>query len=567
MPKNILPRDKYNTFKSLMTYPLPTVEYSERAYEELHKVFQADNKVIDYIFDDKETKEEFIEYLDQIGFNNYFETEGWERYKTDINGMIIIDLPPLERDEEGNPIAVDSPEPYFYFLESKYIHYVENDEQGACKCLFYWQPISQELKDQGYEKKWCAIDSMFYHVYLEKDGVLTEIDTALHGLGYTPARMFWSQSIGSSRTLRSNQLSDNLGAMDWLLYTLITERHLELYAGFPIISVFEQECSYRSGGFYCENGYLYADDPEMDVEIKRRDACPNCNGEKALVGPGSIIEAPGAANSDSPQNQMPMINITTGDTASLSTMRAKIDALVADFMINMIGYGGDPNNDQAMNVKQVMGSFESRATVLNHLARGFEEIHKFVADTIADLKYGEIYKGSNIFYGSVFFLQDPNSMQETYAIAKKNGVSQSGLAEARRAIGRKTYQNNYEMLSRMELLTDLEPLDGYTIEEIMKFEKLVSKRDLILKVNFNDFIQRFELENMPVQNFRPEQDYSLRVTTIRDVLMSYVDELQEEKSEAMPDMTPKTVVEEDTEETVEVDGEDVEDIEDVKEIE
>ena len=389
----------------------------------------------------------------------------------------------------------------------------------------FWQPVSQELIDQGITKKWIIIDDAFYHVYYEKEGLLEEVTTMPHQLGYVPARQFWSESTGKSTILKQNQVAKNLGHLDWLLYTMVTERHLELYAGFPIISVFEQECGYRDKGFYCEDGVLYAENPEIDEHITNRQSCPRCNSGKSLVGAGSIIEAPSIMSNDSPNTQMPMLNITQGDVASLQAMSEKVQRYVQDFIVNMIGYGGDPSNDQAMNMKQVVGSFESRATVLNRLARGFESIHKFMVDTIGDLRYGEGYKGSIVFYGSIFFLQTVDDMQESYRIAKEGGVPNFDLADRRKSIYRKQYHNNAQMLQRVQMLSDLEPLEDYSLTELSNLEKMVTKEQMMLKINFNDLIQKFELMNGPIQEYFPERKYEARIIDIRAQLLEWVNEI------------------------------------------
>jgi hypothetical protein len=54
---------------------------------------------------------------------------------------------------------------------------------------------------------------------------------------------------------------------------------------------------------------------------------------------------------------------------------------------------------------------------------------------------------------------------------------------------------------------------------------LASKEELMLKLNFSDFIRRFERENMNIIEFGSAQAYDRKIQTIREKLMQYADEL------------------------------------------
>lgn len=536
LPESLLPVDKFITFQGLITFPLPTVEIVERANEELFKVHQAENRVVDYEFNDQELKEDFDNYLKELQEPSYWRTHGWEIYKNEINGMIVVDLPTLERDENGDPIATsERPEPYFYFLPTTKIHNVKNNERGECEWVsFYESPLltNQQIQEQTGDEEdktgviFVIIDDQSYRRFMiTEDDEVVQISQNDHNLGYCPARSFWSQPLGTSRIQRQNQTTNNLGALDWMLYSKIVKRHLDLYAGFPIISMFEQKCTYRENGWFCESGQLHAEDPDKDVMIHNRKACPKCNSGRSLVGPGSIIEAPGAASSDAPDKQMPMVVMTQGDVDSLEAMQEEVERQEENFMVNMLGFGGDPKNDQAKNQKQVMGSFESRTVVLNKLARNFERIQKFTLDTLGDLRYGDAYLGSVVYWGTVFFLQSLENMLEAYEVAKNNGMPNFDLNERRRDIWRKQYNENPERSLRMRMLSDLEPYEDFTQENILNYKAFMDVRLMTLKINFNDLIQRFEIQNGPIQNYLPDLDYDLRIIQIKNQLMEWVDEI------------------------------------------
>jgi hypothetical protein len=533
MVHGLLPSDKFDTFQNLVSFPLPTTEIVERAYEELHKVFQSDERVLDYSLSDEELKQDFTQYLESLGFFSFWHTKGWEVYQNYINSMIVIDLPQLEVDEEGNIIQLtEFPEPYFYVLKTEAIFAVQNTEAGDCEWVAFYEKLPEAMKDD-YACIYVVIDSGFYRRFAKDNAgnhvLLMEVP---HDLGYTPARMFWSQQLGGSNVLRQNQATKNLGGLDYMLFDYVQQRHLELYAGFPMVTVFEQDCNYREAGFECRDGYLYAYDRLDDDDYgKQPRECPKCKGGQNLVGPGTILVAP-ALDTDQPRGLMPMVEVTQGDIGSLDYMERKMNTREQEFMINMVGYGGDPKNDQAQNQKQIQGSFESRNTVMNRLARNFEKIEQFTLDTIGRMRYGERYSGSQVFYGHTFFLSSLEQMQESYAQSRTNGMPNYVLAEERKKIIYKEYQNNPSMKNRMLIMTALEPYESYTKEELSRDKDLLNKKLLMLKVNFNDLMQEWELENGPVQDYLPEIDFEVRVNTIKEWLMMKIDEMIEEKQEA-----------------------------------
>ena len=54
---------------------------------------------------------------------------------------------------------------------------------------------------------------------------------------------------------------------------------------------------------------------------------------------------------------------------------------------------------------------------------------------------------------------------------------------------------------------------------------VATKEDVILKLNFVDFIKRFERENMSVMQFGENIDYDKKIQAISDRLQEYVSEV------------------------------------------
>jgi hypothetical protein len=79
----------------------------------------------------------------------------------------------------------------------------------------------------------------------------------------------------------------------------------------------------------------------------------------------------------------------------------------------------------------------------------------------------------------------------------------------------------------MIILGDLEPYRHLTREEVEAlYEKnLVSIEELLVKLNFSDFIRRFERENMNIISFGETIDYDRKIQTIKERLAEYAREI------------------------------------------
>ena len=89
------------------------------------------------------------------------------------------------------------------------------------------------------------------------------------------------------------------------------------------------------------------------------------------------------------------------------------------------------------------------------------------------------------------------------------------------------YRHNPQQMQRMIILSDLEPYRHLTRNEVQAlYEKnLVSIEELMIKLNFADFIRRFERENMNIISFGENIDYQKKIDTIKERLMDYAREV------------------------------------------
>lgn len=530
-PSALLPKDKATVFKALLTWPLPTVSLVGEVYGELSKVFEGQNKVFEFYFKDEEKLGDFQEYRQKIKEPTFWQIDAWQLVQTKINSVIAIDL-----SLEQNTTA---PEPRFFVIPVCSIHAILNDPiTNSCEFLIWkTDPSSEERLAQIVEVAF-TYDDATYRMLHRREG-MDEFEVVLtvpHLLEYTPARMLWTDKLRKSSILKQAPHSPQLGDVDWILYQTICSRNLELYAGFPIVTTYQEQCDYQnSDGFSCEDGFIFrfVGDIVEGIESRREKvACPSCSN-RVLVGPGSVKEVPAPLDSQS-ANLMPAVEVTKGDVDSLEWFADDLDMKISEFNQSVTGKGSEPKNDQAKNEKQVAGDFENRQAILARVALNLEQIQKFTLDTIALLRYGkEQYQGSIISYGTKFFLQSEKEVLESYQAAKTEGLPNYILENRRIAMLQKTFKNDPLMMARVQILDMLEPLPDYTSKEIdtMTF---VSRETLGYKVHFNDLIKRFELENDDIVKWRGNVDMKVKIAAIDKILREYLEDLIPDETVEVP---------------------------------
>ena len=88
------------------------------------------------------------------------------------------------------------------------------------------------------------------------------------------------------------------------------------------------------------------------------------------------------------------------------------------------------------------------------------------------------------------------------------------------------YRNNPQQMQRMIILSDLEPYRHLTRNEVQGLydKQIVSIEELLIKLNFADFIRRFERENMNVTEFGETIPYERKIETVKAELERYAQE-------------------------------------------
>lgn len=518
--ENLLPHDKFVMYKTMFRYPVITNEITGVCFDKLSRIFDGRNPVNESQFVNTDFRDDWGKYrAEKLKEPQVWQTKGWEYFKTEINSILVVDIAAEQ--------TTEFPEPYFYWLTiDRVMAYDADPDTGVMRWLIF--------KDG---KRIVVIDDETYRVWPMKNGIADiqgapEIEHP-HGLGFCPARFFWDESIDLHQPdVKCSPLTDQLEKLDWYLFFAISKRSLDVSGAYPILSGYEQKCDWSNAenGDFCYGGFI----KDKQGHYKMDNAgvlmrCPKC-GNKRTVGPGSFVEIPVPNPNGDGMDYVPdmknPVQMLTVDRNSLDYNVDEQIRLREDIIASVVGQDFIITNHEAFNEQQVQANFEDVTTVLTRIKKGFEAAQQWVDDTICQLRYGRYFISSFINYGTDFYLSTADELREKFKTAKENGASESELDALQQQIIETEYRNNPTAQRRMKILAELEPYPHLTLRELMDLQSkgLIDSTDLRIKLNFSNFVRRFERENTNILEFGNAISFDKKIATIKSTFAEYANE-------------------------------------------
>ena len=521
MVQNLIPKDKFETFRTLFRFPVMTNEVLAVCYDKLSRIFDGRNPAFSYQFKTTEQRDDWEWYRqERLHEQSVWSEKGWEFFKTQINSVLIVDLPEEQDASDRNP------QPYFYWLPIRdVIDFKADPSTGQMKYIIFRQD----------EDKIAVFDDEFRRIFTAKGNMVGELLAEYpHDLGYCPARFFWNEPLSLDKPdIKASPVTKELDRLDWYLFYAISKRHLDTYGSYPIYWGYEQSCDFHNdeNGDYCDGGFLkdkhnhwHYDNNGLLVP------CPVCS-RKRITGAGSFVEVP-VPNKDEGQPDLSNpVGIVSVDRDSLDYNRDEALRLRSDIITAIVGTNEEITTRDALNEQQIKANFESQSQVLQRVKKGFEQAQKWVDDTCCRERYGDAFVSSSINYGTEFYLFTSDELRERYKAAKEAGMSEADLDALLQQIIETEYRHNPQQMQRMIILGDLEPYRHLTRDEVQALydKKLVTVEELLVKLNFADFVRRFERENMNIITFGENIDYDTKIQTIKERMADYAREIAPEK--------------------------------------
>ena len=488
----ILAADKFERFKQLIKAPIQTIELTESIYSRLFRVFFSQNSYFNYKFTDDDLEADWADFRDAA----FWQTMGFQAMQTAIDSVWVVSLPGEQRSE--------FPEPGNKLIDIENVIDIKNDEHNNCIYVIF------QLGGYIY-----VYDDEFFRVYATNQGVinsLPEVEVP-HDLGYTPARMMWSEKLTSNNYINKEApITKELTDLDWLLFHLTSKRYMDLANAYPITVTYDLDDDYE-------------DDDITDNEQRITGKHPS---GAHLTGAGSHLRgnAPRTSDEHDPMQYGP-VKIISPDVKALDWHVKEETRLTDKIFMAVVGTDQVSKNDAAKNEMQIGSSYESQTSVLHRVKRNFEIIHKFADATICRLRYGERFVDCDIDYGTNFFLRDIDDLQEELTSAKQSGASEAILESISDNILNTRYRDDNNSITRANIITDLDPLPNRTMQEAGELFKLggIDKINFIIKSNLISFVKRFERENTNVVNFGSLVNYNRKIEQIQEALKMYAGEM------------------------------------------
>lgn len=512
---NLIPHDKFKIFKTMFRYPVKTNEITGICFDKLSRIFDGRNPAFNYQFTSTEQRDDWEDYRqNRLGEPLVWSTKGWEYFKTEINSVLVVDVPAEQRGE--------LPEPYFYWLPiASVISYEADPDTGVMRWIIFRQDGNRIA----------VIDDESYRVFRnDHDNIGELLVENRHSLGYCPARFFWNEPLSlADPDVKASPLSKELESLDWYLFFHLSKRQLDLFGSYPIYSGYEKDCDYSNeeNGDYCDGGYLKDKQGHYKLDASGLlMRCPKC-GDKRIVGAGTFVEVP--VPSDKVPDMRNPVQILTVDRNSLDYNVAEEERLRTEIITAVVGTNEEITTRDALNEQQIRANFESQSTVLNRVKKGFEEAQQFVDETICRLRYGGEFISAKINLGTEFYLLDPTQLRERYRTAKESGASEAELDALQQQIVETEYRNDPTQRQRMLLLAELEPYRHLTrAEAIDLYSKgMITEDDLRIKLDFANFVRRFERENTNILEFGSAIPFARKIEIINEKFKEYARENRE----------------------------------------
>ncbi len=487
----LLPKDKIKRFKQLITIPLPTVELTESIFSHLNSVFKGQDAFFRYEFTDPENYTDWKEYRN----GTFWQTHGFEAMMNAIDSVWVVNLP----QEQTSKL----PEPRDLLINIKDIISISCDRNNNCEYVMF------KANDRVY-----IYDDKFFWIYQLKDSklsILPEFQIP-HDLGYTPARMFWSDMLLKTNYINKKApLTNVLGDLDWLLTCQIFKKYMEISNSYPILAAYEEKQDFQQSRNESDRG--------ESKESRETDG-------DHFIAPGTIltVRQPLPGEPDPMQNPLKYINPDVNTlTFHVGDLKLKRD----NIFYSVVGKYEDTTKE-AINEKQVMASFESQTANILKIAKNFEIIQTFADKCKIQLRYGkESLKAISIYYGSKFFMKSANDYIEDLDTAKKNGSHSSIISAIMDNAIEATYRNDTNGLSKAKIIQELDPLPDKTQDEAAAILSKggISKEQFIIKSQLLSFVKRFEREQVSLVEYASARPYKEKIKGIYDEFVLYAKEI------------------------------------------
>lgn len=506
---------KFERVFEFSRFPLPITQISDSILTDYFKVFDGKNR--HFNIDGDRDLNLLNNWIKDSNIEEWIEEKAKKVFKNKPCSFVVIDI-----NEKGKP--------YMILIDSSRIIDAEFDSKGELEYISFLHSI-----EENGDKKIAFYDAQTYFVFTKRK----ESDTFdlysenPHNIGYCPATPFISElTNGRNKFKRRVAFSSALSKMeDWTLFD-IYRNFTDHYAPFPVTEAPKKKCPNPD----CQNGTLteevIPDKSQPDKVEKIYKECPICAKDKGnFIGPGTHIGI--NVKSDKNQNDgSGVFKMIFPDTDKLDYIPTKLDDLEIEIRHKTVGLNYMNTINEAINQLQLKGSFSSMESVLLRSKGELDRLYKWITSTVSKILYKDIYIKIDANFGTEYYLVSEDDLQKRFDSAKKIGLPIEEQIMIYIQLIETKYKGNPNKIERQKLLLQLDPMPLMTIQEVIDLnsKNLINNEILSMKLNFINFVNKFETENSPITQFGLNIPPEKRIERIKEEFKRYNDELNQKQN-------------------------------------
>jgi hypothetical protein len=369
-----------------------------------------------------------------------------------------------------------------------------------------------------------------YDYIVEKEGdkvnLSAEYPRIEHKAGRCPVSSitYINKTLTDDKT-KTSPVDDIIQLLDYYLHQFAEHLVTEILHAHPNFFQTGQACTAHHEGVQCNKGEIFYERDGKSHKI----SCPTCRGtgHNLHKDASTTIILPAFDIEGKPFNITNVAGYVSPPVDALEYQQKAIDWMEEKIIEAATGINNFAQSDSLeKTATAVVANLKPLEQIISEIIDIIEGVETTLTDIIGKMFYGDKFLGSEILYGRKLSLRDENTLIEEIKKSKEAGASSTHIKSLNEELTYSRFiRSNYD-LQRNAILNELEPLIGFTFDEIERSTNIPIKVKF-LKQNFNDLIQRFENENGSINDFMAGSEMPKKVSAIKDILNNFVEDSQD----------------------------------------
>jgi len=499
-----------------------TLQITSIILDNLNRWTSAQGTVKKIDFQDEQKNKEFRAVLSKLwrggSFEKFINTFYRDSLYTEFNGFILVTKPKVVdanwiiKDGVITKRETEALDPYLIFIANSDIHdylltgdkveyvIIKLDEKDHYRLIDDEKDIIFKF-EKGKEKAQNPIPGPGDENYLVNE------------LGYVPCRKI----SGINKSILSDQVKTSpidhvVPALDRYFSSDADLRMQFIRHNYPKLAIVTKECTECHG-----SGKVYPTNMTEDIDMETQVTCTKCQGSGSIVpiSRGGVIGLPQYLSQGDTAYPGTPASYITPDTDSL---RLGLEDLLEQRQNIIYSATGDKNlvSESLNTATENLINSRSLEDRIRDITLMIEDFEKFIITAVKEMHVDFMNSSKfsvSIRYGKRISTKSEDELLSEMRLSKDAGMPSSYIAALHKDLLYAKYKNNNDELQKQLLLADLEPLAGYTVDDLDKVKDYINPDDMWLKINFDSIIAEIDTET-PLQYFMPEADYRAKLVAL-----------------------------------------------------